>query len=159
MHISWDILYHGCCFGNIYCAWLKCDNAGASCVNSLRPSDAYIRHQNRLTLIQITACRLIGAKPLSEPMLAYFQLDHWEIYVSEIRIKIQQFYWKKNDFENVDCKIAPILCHSRQSLSQIRAYELTSISFRWDIITNPWSNLNDGLTKPTSKLGHGCVIT
>ena len=31
--------------------------------NSLRPSDAY--------LVQIMACRLIGAKPLSEPMLEY----------------------------------------------------------------------------------------
>ena len=29
-----------------------------------------------LTLVQIVACHLFGAKPLSEPMLGYFQLDH-----------------------------------------------------------------------------------
>ena len=38
-------------------------------VNSLRPSDAYMRQQDKPTLVQIMACRLFGAKPLSEPML------------------------------------------------------------------------------------------
>ena len=73
----------------------KCGNAGASCVNSLRPSDAYVRHQNRPTLVQIKVCRLISTKPLFDTRLAYCQLDHWEIYLSEIRIKMQQFYWRK----------------------------------------------------------------
>ena len=30
------------------------------------------------SLIQIMACRLFGPKPLSEPMLAFYQLDPWE---------------------------------------------------------------------------------
>ena len=29
-------------------------------------------------LVQIMACRLFGAKPLSQPMLRYCQLDPWE---------------------------------------------------------------------------------
>ena len=43
--------------------------------NSLRLSDAYMHHYNIPTFVQITACRLFGAKPLSEPMLSYCQLD------------------------------------------------------------------------------------
>ena len=40
-------------------------------VNSLRPSDAYMRRWTGSSLLQIMACRLFGAKPLSEPMLEY----------------------------------------------------------------------------------------
>ena len=39
--------------------------------NSLRPSDAYMRQCNIPPLLQIMACRLFGAKPLSEAMLEY----------------------------------------------------------------------------------------
>ena len=39
--------------------------------NSLRPSDGYMRQYTILSLVQIMACRLVGAKPLSEPMLEY----------------------------------------------------------------------------------------
>ena len=47
-------------------------------VNSLRPSDAYMLPQPRTALVEIMACRLFGAKPLSEPMLEYCQFDPWE---------------------------------------------------------------------------------
>ena len=40
-------------------------------INSWRPSDAYMCHQTRPSLVQIMACCLVGAKPLSEPMLGY----------------------------------------------------------------------------------------
>ena len=40
-------------------------------INSLRPSDAKMRQQSKSSLVQIMACRLIGAKPLSEPVLEY----------------------------------------------------------------------------------------
>ena len=33
--------------------------------------DAYTRQKTRPSLVQIMACRLFGAKPLSEPMLEY----------------------------------------------------------------------------------------
>ena len=46
--------------------------------NSLRLSDAYMRQQTKPSLIQIMACRLTGAKPLSETMIEYCDLDHWE---------------------------------------------------------------------------------
>ena len=40
--------------------------------------ETYIRHQIQLSLGQIMACHLFGAMPLSEPMLDYNQLNHWE---------------------------------------------------------------------------------
>ena len=41
-------------------------------VNSSPPSATYMRQWIRSVLIQIMACRLFGAKPLSEPMLGYY---------------------------------------------------------------------------------------
>ena len=44
-------------------------------LKSLGPSDAYMCRYPRPSLIQITAGRLVGANPLSETMLDYYQLD------------------------------------------------------------------------------------
>ena len=44
-------------------------------IHSLRPSDAYTRHQPRPSFVQRMAWRLFGAKPLSEPMMPYCQLN------------------------------------------------------------------------------------
>ena len=38
--------------------------------DTLRPGDAYMRHWTMSSLVQIKACRLFGAKPWSEPMMA-----------------------------------------------------------------------------------------
>ena len=40
-------------------------------VDSFRLSDTYMHHQPRPSLVQIMACPIFGAKPLSEPMLYY----------------------------------------------------------------------------------------
>ena len=50
---------------------------------------------NLSSLVQIMACRLIGAKPLSEPMLDYCQLDPCEHISMKSWLKIQQFSLKK----------------------------------------------------------------
>ena len=47
------------------------------------------------TLVQIMACRLIGAKPLSEPMLDYCQLDPCEHISVKILSKCNNFHWRK----------------------------------------------------------------
>ena len=44
-------------------------------LNSSPPSAAYMRQWAQQALVQVMACRLFGAKPLPEPMLAYCQLD------------------------------------------------------------------------------------
>ena len=46
-------------------------------------------------LVQVMACRLFGAKPLPEPMLAYCQLGLLGTNLSEIRIGIPSFSFKK----------------------------------------------------------------
>ena len=44
-------------------------------VNSSPPSAAYVRQLKGSALVQIMACRLFVAKPLSKPTLDYCQLD------------------------------------------------------------------------------------
>ena len=53
--------------------------------NSSPHSAAYMRQSIGSVLIQVMACHLFGAKPLPEPMLAYYQLDSWE----QISVKIE----------------------------------------------------------------------
>ena len=60
-------------------------------VNSFPPSAAYMHQWTDSSLAQVMACRLIGAKPLPEPMLAYCQLDTWE----QIGIRMLPFSFKK----------------------------------------------------------------
>ena len=43
--------------------------------NLIPPTAAYMRQWIGSALVQIMACRLFGAKPLSETMLGYCQLD------------------------------------------------------------------------------------
>ena len=64
-------------------------------INSLRPRDAYMRHQSRPSLVQIMACRLCGTKPLSEPMLDYCKLDPWEHISVKFWSKYNNFHWRK----------------------------------------------------------------
>ena len=56
--LDWDTIYLALSYRKISCY---------SSINSLRPTDTYMP-----TLVQIMACRMIGAKPLSEPMLEYY---------------------------------------------------------------------------------------
>ena len=60
-------------------------------------------------LLQIMACRLFGAKPLSEPMLDYHQLDPWEQTVSESWIIIHntKFVIKKMNLKISSAKWPP----------------------------------------------------
>ena len=51
---------------------------GQTVLNSSSLSAAYMHQWIRSALVQIMTCRLFGAKPLSEPVLVYCQLDTWE---------------------------------------------------------------------------------
>ena len=67
------------------------------------PSAAYMRQWTRSELVQVMACRLFGAKPLPEPMLAFCQLDSWE----HISVKFEwEFYnfLSKHAFGIVVCQ-------------------------------------------------------
>ena len=80
--------------------------------NPLRPGDAYMHQLTSLSLIQMMACHLFGAKSLSEPMLAC-QLDSKEHISMEVHLRNQKFSvnkTKQNAFENSTCKMVVILC-------------------------------------------------
>ena len=49
------------------------------------------------------ACRLFGAKPLPEPMLAYCQLDSWEQISMDLN-RNSTIFIRGNSFENVVCQ-------------------------------------------------------
>ena len=54
------------------------------------------------------ACRLLGAKPLSEPMMSYCLVDPWVLFhLNSNRNKT--IFIEENEFENVVCKMATIL--------------------------------------------------
>ena len=78
-------------------------------INSLRPSDAYVRQTNMPTLLQIMACRLLGAKPLSEPMLPYCQLNpkkHISVF------EIHKFSFRLMHFKMSSAKWRPFVSAS-----------------------------------------------
>ena len=76
-------------------------------VNSALPSTAYIRWWTESTLVQVMACCLFGAKPLTEPIRTYCQLNiekkNTVKYESAYKMFIQ-----KNAFENAVCVMAAI---------------------------------------------------
>ena len=58
-------------------------------------SAAYMRQWTGPSLVQVMACRLFGAKPLPEPMLAYCQLDSWEHISVKFESELYHFRsWK-----------------------------------------------------------------
>ena len=61
---------------NQYTPFFNQSRVFGSWFNSTPPSAAYMRRWIRSASVQITACRLYSAKPLSKPMLVYCQLDH-----------------------------------------------------------------------------------
>ena len=78
--------------------WLMQAYIILSCLNSLRPSDAYkmyMRHQPGPTLVQIMTCCLFSTKPLSGPMLYYCQLDRWEQTSIKLYSKFKHFHSRK----------------------------------------------------------------
>ena len=83
-----------------------CGNRGRW-VNSSIPSAAYMRLWTGSALVQITSCRLFGDKPLSKPMLGYYQLDPLKQTSVKFLSKIKLF--QENAFESFVCEMAAIL--------------------------------------------------
>ena len=79
-----------------------------SSVNSSPPSAAYMLQWISSTLVQMMACRLFDAKPLSKPMLGYGQLDPYEQTSVKFQSKYKTFHsWNASEY--IICKIAAIL--------------------------------------------------
>ena len=105
---------------------------GDSCclINSSPPSATFMC-QSMLSLVQVMACGLFGAKPLPEPMLAYCQLDSWEqislIFESEFcHFHSRKCIWK--------CRL-PIwqpFCPGGDELSPLLSYFSMNDGHLWD---------------------------
>ena len=77
------------------------------------------------------AYRLFGAKPLSEPMLPYCQLDLKEYISENYCFEIQKFSLKKS-LENVVCEMAVIL--SRPQYVKLHGLNYSSYSYPREFI-------------------------
>ena len=86
----------------------------------LRPRDAYMRHHTGSSLDHMMACRLFAAKPLSQPILHYSQLDNCQ-HLSEIWLKILWFTLKKMNVKILSAKWQPS-CLCLNVLNTLRQY-------------------------------------
>ena len=64
-------------------------------VTSSPPSATYMRQWTVSVLVQTMVCRLIGAKPLPEPMLAYCRLESWEQISMKLESEFYHFHSRK----------------------------------------------------------------
>ena len=76
---------------------------GDGSINSTPPIAAYMRKWSESALVQIMACRLFSPKPLSKPMLGYYQLDRNKL----------QWNFHQNASENIVCEMPAILSRGR----------------------------------------------
>ena len=63
--------------------------------NSLYPCGRICASVDWPSLVQITACRLVGTKPLPQPMLAYCRLHSWEQISVKFESELYNFYSRK----------------------------------------------------------------
>ena len=75
-------------------------------VDSLRLSDAYMHQYTRSSLVQIMACRLLCAKPLSDPVMTFCQLDSKE----HISVKYYLKYFRKYRLRNGGHFVSASMC-------------------------------------------------
>ena len=61
-------------------------------INSSPPSAAYMRQWTGSSLVHVMACCLFATKPLSKPMLGYYQLDPWEQTSVNFKSKFKTFH-------------------------------------------------------------------
>ena len=84
------------------------------------PSAAYMHQGIGSALVQIMACCLFGAKPLSKPMLGYCQLESRN-NPSEILVKIQNFSFIKMHLKSSLARWRPF-CPGEMILSRAPGY-------------------------------------
>ena len=82
-------------------------------LNSSPPSAAYMRQWIGSALVQIMACRLFGAKPLSKPMLGNCQLNPYGHTSVKFQSKYIFFSFTKMHLKISSAKLAAILSRGR----------------------------------------------
>ena len=72
------------------------------------------------------ACRLVGTKPLSEPVVAYFQRTHRNKTQLNFNL-ISSICIQENAFQTVICKMAAVLCQPQLSVIFIRLIHIKCV--------------------------------
>ena len=94
--------------------------------NSLRLSDAYMHQYNIPPLLQIMAWHLFGAKPLSEPMLPYCQLDPKEHISVKLYLKFKRFHSRKCTWK---CRLPKWRPSCPTSMCWLQAVSITACKY------------------------------
>ena len=84
------------------CSWWFVSGNGLVASDKSFPQLAFMRHWIGSSLVHVMACRLFGAKPLPEPMMAYVAIKPLGISVNFCRK--QNICNDKIAFENVVCQ-------------------------------------------------------
>ena len=93
------------------------------------------------SLVHVMACRLLGVKPLPEPMLAYCQLDSWkQISLKFEWIVILLFSFKKMHLEMLSAKVAPF-CPGRDVSPISKVYYTACFTFLYVVRNNLWRSV------------------
>ena len=125
--------WRGWCFETPSCPlWCHCNDMREPIIwcdvlhlsfELMSPSDAYILRWAGLSLVQVTACRLLGTKPSPEPVTTYCQWDHQNQisrrFLSEYnhkhrRKRIQKYCVEKISF----CLGLNVLILSKQTMTR-----------------------------------------
>ena len=117
--VIWNVQWHTVTFGceHVVTLWCNINTCGAIyaymiwksshfiyilrslskvfLINSSPPGTAYKLRWNWSSLVQIMACRLSGARPLSKPMFGYCQLDPSEQSSVKSQAKFEFLHAKK----------------------------------------------------------------
>ena len=76
--------------------WIFFSKSSNHYVNSSSPSVAYMHQWTGSSFVQVMACHLFGAKPLSEQMLIYCQLDYQEQVSVKFEFEFYHFHSTKS---------------------------------------------------------------
>ena len=77
------------------------------------PPAAYMRQRIGPALVQMMACSLFGAQPLSETNTGLLSIESLETNFSKILIKMHKFVFKKTHLKMSSAKMAAILFKGR----------------------------------------------
>ena len=137
-------------------------------VNSSPPSAIYAHQWIVSALVQIMAWHRIGAKPLSKPMLGYYELDHYKQTSMKFN-RNTKFFIHESLSENIFCETAAILCTGRRvnTITLMTLYRACTISgpalevlivSRWTLGSNQMTHYNDIIRMMTSSWFHGANL-
>ena len=112
-------------------------------VNSLKPSEAYMRQENKPSMVQLMACRLFITKSFSKSMMTCCDLNpekniQWNLKTTT--------FIQKNYFENVVCKLSAILFQRECVQAGIQAktsFKSTYFTAIWIITFYPYRHWID----------------